>query len=374
MRFFLMIAMLAWATIAGAEDRPEGGDFRLGLDAFHAGSAPIHAQAGADDLFMAGETVRVQAPIEGTAHLAGRRIELEATIGDALYAAGMDLELRGAIDGDATVSAYSVDLREPVGGDLRVWGANVTLAAPVAGNALIGGDRVEITGTVAGDVLLSARSVTFGPEARIDGALTLVAKDPDAIEVPASVIPAERITREVAQHGPRAMAKGHPGVWGAVIVNLLGGIVLTAALAALIAGVWPGQMARLRETLLDRTLRAMGVGFLGLSSLIGATVLLALTVIGLIVAPAAAAAAFLLGAAGYIIAVYAFGVGLLKLFGRAVPDSLGDRALAAVTGAVVAGLIGIIPFLGWLFVLALSISGAGALVLRIWPKGAVAVG
>lgn len=375
-RYFLTFLVFLWAAAAQAEEGPEAKDFRLGNDAFHAGSTVVHAAPGADDLFMAGETVRVEAPVEGSAHLAGRRIELDAGIGGGLYAAGMDLDLRGAVEGDATVSGYTIELREPVAGDLRAWGANVTIAAPVGGNALIGGDQVEIDGVIAGDVHLSGREIGFGPEARIEGALTLVAEKPDRIEVPEAVIAPERITREVAEYGPHGKGPMQEVGWGAVILKLIGGIVLTAALAALIAGIWPGQMAQMRHMMLEHTLRALGFGFVGLSSLIGATVLLAMTVIGLIVAPAAAVAAFLLGAAGYIIAVYAFGVGLLKLFGRDVPENLRQRALAAAVGAVVAGLIGLIPFLGWLFVLALSVSGAGVLVLRVLPNGpgAVAVG
>lgn len=371
-RYFLMILMMGWATLAQAQDRPETQTFQLGTDAFHAGGVVVHDAAGADDLFMAGETVRVAAPIAGTAHLAGRRIELDAAVGEGLYAAGMDLDLRGPVEGDVTVSGYSVDVRDPVGGDLRAWGANVTLGAPVAGNVLIGGDRVQIDAVIGGDVSLGGRRIAFGPEARIEGTLTLIAQDPDQIEVPETVIAPERITRQVAERGPRGMAERHGIGWGRVILNLLGGIVLTAALAALVAGVLPGQMARMRETLLEHTLRSLGYGFVGMSSLIGAAVLLAMTVIGLIVAPAAVAAAFVLGAAGYIIAVYAFGVGLLRLLGRALPDSLGDRVLAAAVGAVVAGLIGIIPFIGWLFVLALSLTGAGVLVKRVLPKGPAA--
>ena len=50
--------------------------------------------------------------------------------------------------------------------------------------------------------------------------------------------------------------------------------------------------------------------------------------------------------------------------GGSEPDSIADRATAAGVGALTAGIIGLIPFLGWLFVLALVLAGLGAITIR----------
>ena len=91
-----------------------------------------------------------------------------------------------------------------------------------------------------------------------------------------------------------------------------------------------------------------------------------MTLIGLIVSPAAVLLALIGGFAGYVVSVYAFGVGLMLAFGRPEPDSIGERAVAAGVGALLAGIIALIPFLGWLFVLALVLSGVGAITLRLF--------
>ena len=52
-------------------------------------------------------------------------------------------------------------------------------------------------------------------------------------------------------------------------------------------------------------------------------------------------------------------------FGKPEPDNISDRAVAAGVGALTAGIVGLIPFLGWLFVLALVLSGIGAITLRV---------
>ncbi len=53
-------------------------------------------------------------------------------------------------------------------------------------------------------------------------------------------------------------------------------------------------------------------------------------------------------------------------FGRLEPESIGDRALAAAVGALAVGLIALVPLLGWLFVLAVTLAGIGALCMRLF--------
>lgn len=359
-RLFFVLCFSLLAVLARAE---EVETFRIGQDAFVAGSIAVHSGEGADDLFMAGETVRVEAPISGSAHLAGRRIEINQSIGSDLYAAGMDLVLSGALTGDATLTGYSIDIRDRVGGDLRASGANLTIAGPVAGTALLAGDIIRIETVIAGDVQLSARQVEFGPEARIEGTLTLLSDAPEEIEIPAHVLPEERIMRREVEGWSRNVP---PISWWQVLWRVLTGVVVTAALVALIAAVLPGPLAEMRRRLLAAPLRSLWFGFLGLSTVTGAAILLAMTLIGMLLSPAVLLLAVLLAVAGYVIAVYAFGVGLLMAVGRAEPDSLADRALAGALGAVVAGLIGLVPFLGWLFVFALGLAGAGGLIMRLF--------
>ena len=118
--------------------------------------------------------------------------------------------------------------------------------------------------------------------------------------------------------------------------------------------------------ILSTVLQRLGLGFLTLSAIAGSALLLALTLIGIVVSPAAILLAVLTGFAGYVIGVYAFGVGLMLAIGRDEPRSIADKALAAGAGAVVAGILALIPFLGWLFVLALTLAGVGAICMRVF--------
>ena len=106
-------------TPAVAQQESEG--MALGSDRFLAGRNLIFDGVGVDDLFMAGELVRSEAEISGSAHLAGRRVELFGAVGGDVYMAGMSLALGGSVVGDATLAGYDVRVGA-VGGDLRVTG------------------------------------------------------------------------------------------------------------------------------------------------------------------------------------------------------------------------------------------------------------
>lgn len=359
---FLIIAALIGVAGAASGD---ASDFSIADDRFLAGDTVTHDEPGMDDLFMAGESVVTEAAISGSAHLAGRKIEALGDVGGDLYAAGMDVSIEGAVAGDATVAGYDIDLGA-VGGDLRVTGSEVELEGPVGGAALIAGDEVEISGVVTGDASIAARSLEFGPVARIDGRLTLYEEEPGALDVPERVAPADRIERRGIERWEGGAPSYSPVTWGEAIGGFIIGVVVIAGLAILAAALAPTQLAGLRRMILEAPFRTLWLGFLAQSALVGAAVLLAMTLIGVIASPAAILAAAVVGVAGYVVAVYALGVWLTLAFGRAEPDDIRDRAIAAGCGALAAGVVALVPLLGWLFMLAMALTGAGALCRHLF--------
>jgi hypothetical protein len=181
-------------------------------------------------------------------------------------------------------------------------------------------------------------------------------------------VPADRITRVRIEHAPSEPRDWVPAVfdWKQALWSFAKGVIVVALVAAAIAAVAPERMAALRKSLLARPFRAIWIGFLAESTAIGAVVLLALTIIGLMLAPVALAAVLLGGFLGYVVAAYALGVGLMLAIGRPEPATLGERALSAAAGALLAGLIALIPWIGWLFVLAAVLAGLGALTTMVF--------
>ncbi len=354
----LALAALAAAS-AGAQERPDALDFAG--DAFRAGGTVIFDAEGANDVFLAGERVELAAPIGGAAHLAGRRVAVRGAVAGALYAAGQDVSVAAPVGGAASLTGYDVAVAAPVEGNLRAAGAQVTVRAPVGGAALLTGRTVALDAPVAGDAMISAAALTFGEAAKVGGTLTLFERPGEETAVPAGVAPPERIERRAAEEAPGAPMG--PRAWLSIAAGLVLGAVVVAALGAVAASVAPEGMSRLGAIVHDGPFRAFGAGFIAQSALVGAAILIAATVIGLFIAPFVVLAALLLGVIGYVVAVYLLGVWAVTRAGALEPDTFPEILLAAGVGALIAGLLALIPLLGWLVILALTLTGVGAMAI-----------
>jgi len=362
-RFAWLLALVA-AAPAMAQDSPDF--FRFGDDLFAAGASVEVTAAGLDDVFAAGERVDLAAAIAGSAHLAGRRVNGDAQVGGNLYAAGADVTVRAPVTGDATLSGYDVNVLGAVGGDLRAGGANLGVAAPVGGSALLAGRSVDIDAVIAGDAAIAAEDLQFGPDARIEGRLRLYGTDVSDLIVPDSVIPADRIERIGVSGGVGGdVEERRPGV-AELVVGFAIGVLVTGVLATLVASLAPQNLEKARDLTRERPLRTFWIGFLTLAALVGSSVLLLLTIIGILVAPAVILVALGLGLLGYLIATYLLGLALWGWFGALPPDVLHERALAALIGAFAVALIALVPFIGWLVILVLALTGLGALAVGVF--------
>lgn len=365
LRPFFTFVLILLALPLAAQDADKAVLF--GNDAYLAGQNARHSGEGIDDLFAVGDRVESDAALTGTAHLFGRNVSLRAPVQGSLYALGQDIDVTAPVQGDVQAFGQNIRIEAEVGGDLRAIGQNVEVSAPVGDSLAVGGESATLNGAVTGDVSLSANRVFFGENAAIGGTLNLYHDDPASIDIPASVIPADRIVLHTAAQWDEAQpgmgdVVGHS--WWDIAKRKIAAVAAVTLAAIAVAWLAPDFLAGLRDRALERPVRAVWIGFLGLSAAIGSVVLFALTGIGLIVAPLSILIAVVLGFVGYVAGAYVLGVALSGAFARPLPETLGEKALAALIGAVAAGLIALVPFLGWLFVLGLSLMGVGALVSR----------
>lgn len=367
------MVMAAGLLLLAGPGFAEGGDLYLfGGDAFGAGAAVTVSEPGLGDVFGAGARVEIAAPIEGSAHLAGRRVVTAGAIGRDLVAIGAAVSVSAPVAGSVTAAGYDVDIGGDVGDNLRSAGRNVTVTAPVTGSALIMAGALTLDARIGGDASLDAEHVVFGPGAAVGGRLTLYGPEAATLAVPEGVAPAERVERHPEVRGPRGeesalpvpAVMGRTG-WMAVTAFAAGALVL-AALAFLVALVAPRRTEDVAEQLADAPVRTVWIGFLTLSALFGACVVAMLTIVGVVAVPVillvTAVACFI----AYIIAVYVLGRAVWVRIDRLPPDTLGERALAALAGAVIVSLASFVPFVGWPLILLLALAGLGALSIALF--------
>jgi hypothetical protein len=368
LRALFAVLLIALAAPAMAQD---DADWRFGGDAYLAGRNVTLTGETVQDLFMAGDKVTARSDIDGTAHMAGRYVTLDGRVGQNFYGAGMQVSVGGTVAGNVTAAGETVVVTEPVSGNLRATASTVEIMAPVAGNAILAGEDVTLDAAIGGDLALAASDVDWGDAALVRGEVHIYSDSPDQIEVPERVAAADRVVLHEVDDWDHA--EGMPAMerpsFLARLRGWLGGVLVVGVLGTIFAAIAPGYLANLRERALSRPLRTGATGFVGLSALVGSVVFLAMTGIGIVLVPVSLIAAVLLAILGYVIGAYAIGVWAVGIAGRGMPASTGERAIAAFAGAIIAALLMLIPWLGWLAVMAIFLVGAGALLARMLKWG-----
>ncbi len=361
-RVLLAGALLALAGSAVAQENR----LSFGGDEYAAGQAVTLATPAARDAFLAGYDVSLQAPVAGDAHLAGFNVTSNAAVTGDLYAAGFSVNLLGTVGGDVTAAGNSVSVRppQPVAGNVRLAGATVTLGGPVAGSALITASTLALDGPVTGDLSFFGENLTFGPGARVDGTLTIQA--PKEIAVPATVASADRVkfieraapdyASEAGKTAEQVMRSIWPTVWATGIWWLLLFVVGVAFI-----GLLPRLVAALQVAADRRPFRNLGLGILAFASVVGLVPVFALTIVGIFLLPFVLVFVAIACMLAYLAGTYLIGA---RIAGAIVPlDTRLKRVVALAASIVVAGLLAMIPVLGWLLSLVLLVFGFGAIAV-----------
>lgn len=356
---FLVALLLATPTVA------DEARFRFGGDTFSAGQSTTVGDAAGRDAFVAGYDVRLGAKVGEDAHMAGFNVIADRPVGGDLYAAGFSVSVEQPVRGDVTALGNSVTVRSDaaIGGNARLAGAKVTLDAPVTRAALISAETLELDANIVGDFEFFGNKIVFGPKAVIGGTVTIHA--PAAIEVPANVASADRIHFEVLQPADYAGQAGKTaehvvnGVWPAIWAVGLWWLSLVTV-GALFITLLPRATMALERRSTRSPLRSLGWGILAFAAVLGLIPAAALTVVGLVLVPVLAVFAFLASIFAYLCGAYLVTAALSRSIWPI--DNMAKRIGVLILAVVLAGLIGMLPFLGWLISLALLVVGFGAIV------------
>jgi len=375
----LLIAMLLVGPVA-----PAGADearLTFGGDHYAAGQTTSIATPVDRDAFIIGSDVTLAGPVAGDAHIAGFDVNSGATIAGDLYAAGFSVSVAGGVGGDVTAAGNSVTLRSaaPVGGNVRLAGAHLTIATPVGGSALVTGQSLTLDAAISGDFSFFGETLTFGPGARVDG--TLAIRAPSQIAVPASVAPAERVRFELlvapdyVSEAGRTAGNVANRFWP-VFWSVVGWWLLLALAGAALIALLP-RTTRALETVSERhPFRNLGLGILSFAAVLGLVPVVALTVIGLLLLPFVLIFVVLACSLAYVTGAFLIGLRIAR--GFLTIDSNVKRLGVMVVALITAGLLGMIPFAGWLLSLTIAIFGFGTatvlLMTRWTPRDAGSTG
>jgi cytoskeletal protein CcmA (bactofilin family) len=334
----------------------------------------------AEEQFIAGEDVRVEAATARDLFAAGGQIVVDGLAAQDVIAAGGSVRLRDMIVEDLTAAGGEVDVSGEVRGALiaaggrlhqspgslvgdyaLLAGGSLDLEGRIDGNLKAAGGHIRLSGEVAGDVDLWAGRVVLTPGARVGGKLTY-RSDSEAEIAPGAVIDGgvERVKEGVFEVSVLPAIGFALGTWIVVILGL-------TLVGAVLQGALPEFLAETTLTLETRPWSSLGLGFALAVAIPVAAGILFFTVVGVplalfLLALLAPTLAFALIAAAYWI-----GLRIGRLFARSREgESLGRRILWTFLGLFVLGLAALVPFAGSL-VLCIALSlGLGASALEFW--------
>ena len=317
-------------------------------DVFAAGESVRFDGGRAANLFLAAGSALFEAGEAHDALVLGREVRFEGgRIGDDLYSAGRDLRLGPAFE---------------LGGTAFLAGRNVTAQGRIAGELRTAARTVRIEGPVDGDVVVYAQRLEIGPGARLGGDLTYEAEEvsisPEAVIAGRTVAQEPREKRGEAAPSPWAAAMG--GLLWSLAVGVIGGALLTFALAA----VLPGVMTQAAARLADRPLPTLGLGVLLALLAVPLIAILFVSVVGIPLGLLVVGLYLLAWPASLAGFAYGLAMMLRRLAARgrpAGPPGLGARFGWSLAATALICLVGAIPIIGGFAWLLAWIFGLGAL-------------
>ena len=321
-----------------------------------------------EDIYVVGQTVTIQGIVRGDVVAFANTLDVEGAVtGDVMGVAAImrisgdvggsvrllasEVSIPGQIGQDAVIGASSLrfDSASQVGQDALLAAGRATLGGPVAGDLYAAGGELALQAPVRGDANAQVGRLEFAGEGRVGGDLTYRAEREASIPVGA--------VRGAVEYQPPI--KRTPLMYALGWLRALVGLF---ALGLVLVLVSPTLARRAPGALGQAPWKSLGIGVafvvgvpFAAAMIFAVGVLIGGWWIGLLVLAVYAMALLL---AFPVVGLYVGGW-LLERFGKAGPPLV----LALLVGLALVLLVGQVPILGGLVVLATLLFGTGAILL-----------
>lgn len=308
------------------------------------------------DLYAASNAVIVAAPVHGDIFAVGESVDISGTSDASIFAAGRSVTISGDVHDDIRVAGTSISVSSAIAHDAFTVGSSVVMGpdASVGGDLYAAGSDVTIAGTIQGNVTVTGERVRIAKTAIITGNVTSYGT-PAVIEDGATI---KGTTKTVAEEmGNRAPSRR----------DTVASLVRNAASRALLAGIllWlaplfvPGMQAKGTNATLTSGLIGLGIVLLFLP----ATLLLAVTGIGIHAAGLVLTAALLLIVLGIGTSTLLLGGWIMRVVNKKEVTLTWQHAIIGAVGAALISLVGPIGMLALFMIFTIGV-GASALAIK----------
>lgn len=319
-----------------------------------------------DDVFAAGRDVTFDAATVRNAIVGGYDVELRGGAVADMFAAAANINIAGKIGDDLVAVARSVRISSQgtVDGDVRVAAETVEVEGAVKGNLRAAARRIMISGEVAGKVDLLAGRIVVGPNARIAG--DLIYRSREAPEIAdGAVIEGEVRHVEIPFSDLKKIGLA---ILGIGIAIALAWAVATLILIVAVQLAFPAFVTDATERLRERPWSNLGRGIMLL--LLGTALagLFYASILGIPLGGALSLAIAVGSLLGLVTLSYCVGLLIRSRFNESTYVGSGGRIGWTILGAVILGLVGLIPILGGIVVGLAVAAGVGAAIAELWAR------
>ncbi len=287
-----------------------------------------------------------------------------AIIPEELTAAGANVNVAGTLEKGLNAFGANIVVPGRITGELNAFGANIVLSGEFRNKVKATAANIVLDGIFEDTVAVRAAKITITPATVIKGNLDYACAILDRQE-------GSRVLGEVARKDmdfrkdavEKWERKGKKVTRAAEIIFWFFSLAAIFIVGVIIHAFFPKQTDTVVALISESPWTNIGVGFVFLVAVPAAAVIAFITIIGI---PAGIIAGFLYGLTLYISRIY-IGVWIgRKIIGYFKKTQVDTFVWPLTLGIITIALIGLIPFVGWLFKLLCLLISLGALWLAVW--------
>lgn len=307
----------------------------------------------ADNLFAAGEIVKVSGTVKGDLMAFGSKVDIRGTVEGNIIAAGEDIMISSTAR-NIYAAGGNVDLEGIAKNDLFIGAGKVHLSSKsrVGKDAFLGCAKAYLSGKVYRDLKVGCEDLTISPSALVKGNLEYSARKFD-ISDRAKIMGG--VTSHIRPDYGKDAAKFLVGF--GITAQIIG--FLTILLLGILVIVFlPNQVRLVTSEMTTKFWKSLGWGILSLIVVPFIILLFFISVIGIPLG--------ILLLIAYIFGMYITGIFISVVIGSWIFAKLGKPAIsliwALILGLIILKLLGWIPVVGWIIGLIFFLWAFGALV------------
>jgi hypothetical protein len=323
----------------------------IGMGIVRADTAPTSTQNVINQtIYKAGNTVIITGTINGDVYCAGQTVTIDATVNGDILCAGQTITINGLVNGDVRVAGQTITLNGEVTNGVSLFGQTISLQknSSVGRDATLAGQDILLDGTIGRDVTMAGTTITLN--GTIGGNATYTS--PKVWAKSSDAVIAGKTTYHVSKQNNPSIA-----AWaGWAILWWLFCVVALAVLSLVLVGLFPQLFRRMQNTATDHLGYVFLTGFMTLFILPSVVFMSFLSVVGF-------AIGILLLLLWGALAIISLPVALFVVGNRLAPHI--HPLLIVLIGALLLGVIGLIPFVGWVICWIMYVLGSGTIVWHL---------